>query len=165
VARWLVKEEPEHYSWADLVRDGRTEWDGVHNALALRHLRAMREGDEAIFYHTGDERACVGVIRILSAPHPDPKDERGSWSVAVGPVRPLARSIPLSELKGDRGFDGFDLVRVGRLSVLPVSDAHWTRLMVRERKAPAAGSATAGAARPARGTARRPKRRAARRKR
>ncbi len=155
MARWLLKEEPEHYAWSDLVRDGRTEWDGVHNALALRYLKSMRRGEEAIFYHTGDERACVGILRVAAAPHPDPRDERGSWSVAVVPVRPLARPIPLAELKSDPGFAGFELLRIGRLSVVPVSGPHWTRLMAHERRGSNESDATEAPAGRARGSARR----------
>jgi predicted RNA-binding protein with PUA-like domain len=132
VARWLIKEEPAHYAWADLVRDGKTEWNGVHNALALRHLKAMRPGDRAIFYHTGEERACVGLVEIAGPPHPDAKDRRGSWSVAVRPVRALHRAIPLAEVKADPALASFDLVRLSRLTVMPVSDDHWARLMAHE---------------------------------
>jgi predicted RNA-binding protein with PUA-like domain len=132
VARWLLKEEPTHYAWADLVRDGRTEWDGVHNALALRHLRIMTPGDRAVFYHTGEERACIGIVEVVSSPHPDRTDARGSWSVEVRPVRPLRRPIPLSEVKADPALAGFDLVRQPRLTVVPVSDDQWDRLLGHE---------------------------------
>ncbi len=165
VAYWLVKEEPRHYSWSDLVHDGRTEWDGVHNALALRNLRSMRPGDRGIFYHTGDERACVGIVEITSRPHPAPHDARGSWSVEVRPVRPLYRPIPLAELKVDPALAGFDLIRIGRLSVVSVSDDHWDRLLAHE-DATARGPApsTAAPAGPARRTVRRPRATAARRR-
>lgn len=164
MAHWLIKEEPDHYAWAALVRDGTTEWDGVHNALALRHLRSMRPGDRALFYHTGSERACVGLVEVLTAPHPDPHDERGSWSVAVRPVRALHRPIPLTEIKADPALAGFDLVRISRLSVLPVSDDQWTRLLAHEdavRWPPA--KATAARANRGRRTGRRPRSGGARR--
>jgi len=132
MARWLIKEEPGHYAWARFVRDGRTEWDGVHNALALRHLRTMAPGDRAVFYHTGTERACVGIAEVVGLPHADRNDPRGSWSVEVRPVRPLHRPIPLSEVKADPALAGFDLVRLPRLSVLPISDDQWTRLLAHE---------------------------------
>jgi predicted RNA-binding protein with PUA-like domain len=132
VARWLLKEDPDHYAWAELVRDGRTEWSGVHNPLALSHLRRMAPGDRAVFYHTGLERACVGIVEVVSSPHPDPDDPRRFWSVAVRAVRPLRRPIPLSEVKADPALLGFDLVRMPRLSVLPVSDDQWDRLLAHE---------------------------------
>jgi predicted RNA-binding protein with PUA-like domain len=138
MARWLVKEEPTHYAWADLVRDGKTEWDGVHNALALRHLRAIAPGDELVIYHTGDERACVGVARASGRPHPDPDDDRGSWSVEVRPVRPLRRPVTLAELRGDPALAGFLLLRISRLSVMPVSDAEWRRILAHEAASPPA---------------------------
>jgi predicted RNA-binding protein with PUA-like domain len=132
VAHWLLKEEPDHYSWSNLVRDGRTEWDGVQNALALRHLRQMAPGDRALYYHTGLERACVGIVEVASSPHPDRSGPRGSWSVAVRAVRPLRRPIPLSEVKADPALAGFDLVRMPRLSVVPMSDDQWDRLLAHE---------------------------------
>jgi predicted RNA-binding protein with PUA-like domain len=164
VAHWLLKEEPAHYSWADLARDGSTDWDGVHNALALRHLRTVRVGDDAIFYHTGDERACVGLMEVVSPPAPDPHDERGSWRVRVRAVRELRRPISLAEIKGDPSFAGFELVRFGRLSVVPVSDAHWKRLMTLEGSAEADAPPVKAARKgPARSSGRRTRRRAAKR--
>ena len=140
--QWVLKEEPDHYGWADLVREGRTEWDGVHNALALRNLKAMRPGDRAIFYHTGSERACIGIVEVVGDPRPDPRDDRGSWWVEVRPVRPLGRPIPLAELKADPGLAGFDLIRLGRLSVVPVTNAQWARLLRHERTPSGAGPST-----------------------
>ena len=146
MSKWLVKEEPSHYSWADLERDGRTEWDGVHNALALRHLKSMAPGDEAIFYHSGDERSCVGIVGVVSAPRPDLADPRGSWSVEVRPLRALARPVPLSVIRADPRFEGFDLVRISRLSVLPVPEPMWRRILAlgaaerRTATGPTAGS-------------------------
>lgn len=131
---WLIKEEPTHYSYADLARDGRTRWDGVHNALALRHLRAMRVGDQALYYHTGDERACAGIVRIASAPAPDTSDPRPSVFVEVVPVRALERPVALAEIKQAPEFAGFDLVRIGRLSVLPVEKRWWERILRMARR-------------------------------
>ena len=147
MARWLLKEDPESYRFELLVRDGSTEWTGVHNALALRHLKAMRPGDEGIFYHSGEERSAVGILRIAGDPHPDPADDRGSWSVRVEPVRPLARPVPLSELKADESLGGFVLLRMGRLSVMPVTDAEWSRVLAH---------AATPAARPVRSSGRAP---------
>jgi predicted RNA-binding protein with PUA-like domain len=144
MAHWLVKQEPTSYSFSSLLREGRTRWDGVHNALALRHLRAMRPGDEAIFYHSGGERACVGILRVVSAPRPDPNDSRGSWFVEVTPVRPLARPVPLAEIRSDRAFDGFTLLRMSRLSVMPVPEPMYSRLIaLSERAGPSPVTATA----------------------
>jgi predicted RNA-binding protein with PUA-like domain len=136
MAYWLAKSEPSTYSYTDLERDGRTEWSGVHNASALLHLRRMRPGDEMHFYHSGDERAAVGIARISSEPHPDPDDDRGSWSVEVRPVRPLRGPIPLSDLRTDRRLAGLLLLRISRLSVMPVTPAHWRRVLAHEPAAP-----------------------------
>ncbi|MCI4346334.1 MAG: EVE domain-containing protein [Thermoplasmata archaeon] len=140
MAHWLVKEEPTHYAFEELVRDGSTEWSGVHNALALRHIRSMRPGDDGVYYHSGEVRAAVGLFRVLGAPYEDTSDPRGSWAVRIGPVRPLRRPIPMPEIRADPAFAGFDLVRISRLSVVPVSAAHWSRLLRLERSAAPAQS-------------------------
>jgi predicted RNA-binding protein with PUA-like domain len=164
MGRWLVKQEPTSYSFADLSRDGRTRWDGVHNAQALLHIRAMRPGDEALFYHSGDERACVGILRVDSGPRPDPNDTRGSWFVEVVPVRALRRPVSLPEIRADPAFRGFTLLKISRLSVMPVPDAMWERLLrLSERPAPA--TATGRPKGRARAVARPPRRGAARRRR
>ncbi|MGA8303098.1 MAG: EVE domain-containing protein [Thermoplasmata archaeon] len=148
MARWLVKSEPSVYSYAALERDGHTEWDGVHNALALQHLKRMRPGDRLMFYHSGAERAGVGIARVASMPHPDPTDARGSWSVEVRPVRRLQGPIPLAELRSDRGLAGFILLRFSRLSVLPVTADQWDRVLSHEPgSAGARGPARQGSAR------------------
>jgi predicted RNA-binding protein with PUA-like domain len=129
MARWLVKEEPSHYSYADLVRDGKAAWSGVHNALALRHLKSMAPGDGVLYYHSGSERAIVGVAEVGSRPKPDPSDARGSWTVDLRPVRALDRAVPLSRIKADPAFADFALVRISRLSILPVPAPLWARLL------------------------------------
>lgn len=130
MARWLLKTEPECYAWDDLVRDKRTVWDGVTNALALKHLRTMKKGDAALIYHTGDERAAVGVAEITSAPHADPaQDDEKLAVVDLKPKRKLSQPVTLSDIKADPAFAGWDLLRIGRLSIVPVSDAMWDRLM------------------------------------
>ncbi len=129
MAYWLVKQEPSSYWYSDLERDGRTRWDGVHNAAALLHLRAMRSGDQALFYHSGEERACVGVLRVASDPHPDTDDPRRSWWVEVTPDRRLPRPVLLGEIRADPAFSGFDLLRISRLSVLPVPAPMWERIV------------------------------------
>lgn len=136
MAHWLVKEEPTHYGFDDLVRDKGTVWNGVHNALALRHLRAMRRGDEGFYYHTGEERAIVATFRVAGAPEPDPDDDRGSWRVKIRPGRRLPRPVPLAELRADPTMRAFDLVRISRLSILPVPDPIWERILMRARTPP-----------------------------
>jgi predicted RNA-binding protein with PUA-like domain len=132
VARWLLKTEPADYSFADLERDGRTAWDGVGNALALQHARRVRAGDEAVIYHTGAERAAVGLARVVSDPYPDPAAGDPRLVVFdVVPVTRLARPVTLAELKADPAFAGCDLLRLPRLSVVPLPGPLWRRLLAR----------------------------------
>jgi len=131
VAHWLVKQEPSTYSWSRLVADGRTRWDGVHNALALQYLRRMAVGDEAVFYHSGEERACVGILRVATQPRPDEADPRASWYVEVTPVRALARPVTLRELREEPTFAGTELLRFSRLSVMPLPERAWKGLLAR----------------------------------
>ena len=127
MAHWLMKSEPGVYSWDDLVRDGETEWDGVRNPTARLHLRAMQAGDEAFFYHSGGERQVVGIMRVTRGAEPDPKDS--AWvSVAVEPVRKLG-PVTLKEIKAEPSLAMMDLVRLSRLSVSPVRDAEWARVL------------------------------------
>ena len=127
---WLLKTEPSTYSFADLLRDRRTTWDGVSNPAALNHLRAMKRGDEAMIYRTGDEKAVVGLAKIAGDPYPDPKlSDPRRVVVDLVPVQPLARPIPLSTVKADPRFADFALVRISRLSVMPVSEGQWKALM------------------------------------
>lgn len=130
MAHWLLKTEPDCYSWDQLVRDKRTAWDGVSNALALKHIRLMKKGDTALIYHTGDERAAVGVAQIVSAPYADPKEADEKLVVVdVKPQKPLDRPVTLSDIKADKTFAGWDLLRIGRLSIVPVPDAMWDRIL------------------------------------
>jgi predicted RNA-binding protein with PUA-like domain len=130
MAYWILKTEPDAYSYDDLTRDGATIWDGVANNAALLHLRAMAPGDQALIYHTGDERRAVGLAEITTAPYPDPKqDDPKLVVVEVRPLRPLARPIELAAVKADPFFADFALVRQGRLSVVPVSAEQWARLL------------------------------------
>jgi len=130
MARWLVKEEPEHYAFAQLERDRRTTWSGVRNPLAQKHLRGIRKGDEILYYHTGKERSVVGVARAGGDAYPDPGDASGkAYVVDVEPVRRLASPVTLASIKADHAFADFPLVRMGRLSVMPVSDAEWARIL------------------------------------
>jgi predicted RNA-binding protein with PUA-like domain len=130
MADWLLKTEPSDYSWSDLVRDRRTVWDGVTSAPGLKNIRAVKAGDEAIIYHTGEERAAVGLARIVSAPYPDPNaDDPRLVVFDLEAVRPLPRAVTLAEIKANRAFADFGLVRIPRLSVVPVSADHWRRLL------------------------------------
>jgi len=129
MAFWLLKTEPKTYSWDDLTRDKKTAWDGVANALALKHLRAMHKGDQAVIYHTGDERAGVGVVDVVSEPYADPSESDPKLVVVdVKPRRRFARAVGLDEIKSDPVFQGWDLLRIGRLSVVPVPDSMWKHL-------------------------------------
>jgi len=132
---WLLKTEPSTYAWADLVRAGRAVWDGVKNPAALGHLRGMHPGDQAFIYHTGAEKAVVGVARVLSAAYPDPKagDPR-LVVVDLEAVRPLAAPVTLAAIKADRQFADFALVRIPRLSVMPVSPAQWAAILGMSRE-------------------------------
>jgi predicted RNA-binding protein with PUA-like domain len=133
MARWLMKSEPESYSWADLVRDTGTEWDGVRNNAARLHLRAMKPGDEAFLYHSMSDKAVVGIMRIASDPHPDAKDE--NWvAVRVEPVRALERPVTLTEIKAEPGLAEMELLRQSRLSVAPVRDAEWNKVLEMARR-------------------------------
>ena len=129
MAKWLLKTEPDCYSWDDLARDKKTAWDGVTNALALKHIRNMKKGDLALVYHTGGERAAVGVAEVASAPYPDPKEGDDKLVVVdLKPKRKLANPVSLDVIKADRAFAGWDLLRISRLSVVPVPDAMWDRI-------------------------------------
>ena len=128
MAYWLMKSEPSSYSWADLVRDGGTEWDGVRNNAARLHLRAMKPGDEAFLYHSMSDKAVVGIMRIASEPRPDPKDS--AWvSVRVEPVRALERPVSLAAIKAEPSLATMELIRQSRLSVAPVRDEEWATVL------------------------------------
>jgi predicted RNA-binding protein with PUA-like domain len=123
-----MKSEPESYSWSDLVRDGSTEWDGVRNNAARLHLKAMKAGDEAFFYHSMSDKAIVGVMRIAREARPDPKDS--DWvSVRVEPVKALARPVTLTAIKAEPNLAGMELIRQSRLSVAPVRDEEWESIL------------------------------------
>ena len=124
MAYWLMKSEPESYSWSDLNRDRATEWDGVRNNAARLHLKAMKPGDEALFYHSMSDKAVVGIMRITRSAEPDPKAP--DWvRVRVEPVRPLQRPVTLAEIKAEPGLAKMELIRQSRLSVAPVRDDEW----------------------------------------
>ena len=126
MAFWLMKQEPDCYGYADLERDGSTTWDGVNNPLALKHLRGCAAGDLAFFYHTGKEKAVVGVMEVASVV-PDAADEK-RVVVTVRAVRRLANPVPLATVKADPAFAKWELVTQARLSVMPVTKAMWDRV-------------------------------------
>jgi predicted RNA-binding protein with PUA-like domain len=127
MAYWLMKSEPESYSWSDLVRDGSTEWDGVRNNAARLHLKAMKKGDEAFFYQSMSDKAVVGIMRVAREAAPDPKAP--DWvSVRVEPVEPIGR-VSLAEIKADPRLSKMELIRQSRLSVAPVRNEEWTRIL------------------------------------
>lgn len=126
---WLLKTEPSTYSFADLQRDKRTVWDGVKNPQALKNLGQMQKGDRLLIYHTGDEKAVVGIATALSAAYADPKkNDPKLWVVDLAPAAALPRPVTLAEIKASPKFAGWELVRLPRLSVMPVSAQHWTEI-------------------------------------
>ena len=128
MARWLLKSEPGSYGWDDLVRDGGTEWDGVRNPAARLHLKAMSAGDEAFFYHSGADKAVVGVMRIVREAAPELK--AAEWvSVRVEPVRPLPAPVSLKAIKAEARLAGLEMLRQSRLSVSPVRDEEWSAIL------------------------------------
>jgi len=126
---WLIKEEPTHYSFDDLLRDGRTSWSGVRNPVAQKHLQSMHKGDRIFFYHTGDVKAIVGTAKAASAPYADPADKTGKlYAIDVVPGKKLNSPVTLAAVKADKAFASFPLVRISRLSVMPVTDDEWIRI-------------------------------------
>ena len=128
--KWLLKSDPDTYSFNDLEREGQTRWDGVSNNLALRHIRSMHPGDTALVYHTGDEKAIVGLAEIRSEPYTDPKQNDPRLVVVdLKAGSRLKRQVTLAEVKQQPDLKDFPLVRMPRLSVMPVSEAQWKTLM------------------------------------
>ena len=124
--RWLVKEEPENYSFDQFVADGTTVWSGVKNPVAQRNLRAMKKGDRVFFYHTGKEKAVIGTAKVSVPAYPDPKDKSGKLVVVeLVPDKKLKRPVTLAEIKAAGRFADFALVRIPRLSVMPVTEEQW----------------------------------------
>jgi predicted RNA-binding protein with PUA-like domain len=126
---WLFKEEPANYSFDALVKDKRTVWSGVKNPVAQKHLHAVRRGDRIFYYHTGKEKAVVGIAKALTDGYSDPRDKTGASAVVdVGPVKKLPRPVTLAEIKVDAAFKTCPLVRISRLSVMPITDEEWARI-------------------------------------
>ena len=134
MAYWLLKTEPGTYSYDDLERERKTVWNGVTNNLALKNIRSMAKGDLAFIYHTGDEKSIVGIAEIVSSPYPDPKAKDPRLVVVdLQPKEKLRKPVSLAEVKANKGFADFALVRIGRLSVMPVSPAQWKALLAMSR--------------------------------
>ena len=129
MAHWLVKSEPDAFSWDQQVQNGTEPWTGVRNALAANNLKAMRRGDRCFFYHSNIGKEIVGIVEVAREAYPDPTDESGRWvCVDMRAVGPLPQPVTLAAIKADPDFAELALVRQSRLSVMPVSDAHWARL-------------------------------------
>jgi predicted RNA-binding protein with PUA-like domain len=130
MAYWLLKTEPEKYSYCNLEQDGSTVWDGVNNSLALKHIRNMVIGDLALIYHTGKERKIVGIAEVVSQPYADPtlKDPK-RVVVDIKALKKISVPLQLHQIKQDAQFQNFDLLRLPRLSVIPVSEFYWQSLM------------------------------------
>ena len=134
-SKWLLKSDPETYGFPNLVRDGKTVWDGVSNNLALKHLRNMRRGDLAFIYHTGEQRAVVGIAEVLSDAYPDPKKQDPRLVVVdLAAKEQLARPVTLDEIKQHAALKNFDLVRLPRLSVMPVPENIWNAVLALAQK-------------------------------
>ncbi|HEX8324958.1 MAG TPA: EVE domain-containing protein [Tepidisphaeraceae bacterium] len=129
MALWLLKTEPDDYAYDDLVRDKACVWDGVANALALKHIRAIQKGDRVFVYHTGKEKAVVGIATVTKSAYADPKADDPKLSVVdLKPAKKLKRPVTLGQMKADKAFEGWDLLRIGRLSAMPVPTALWDRI-------------------------------------
>jgi len=127
---WLVKQEPGSFSWATLVKDGRTDWTGVRNFQARKHLRAMKKSDAVLFYHSGDEKQVVGLARVEKEAYPDPTAGDEDWSaVDIVPVKPLKNPVTLQQIKADKSLKDMPLVRQSRLSVSPVTEDQFARII------------------------------------
>jgi len=130
MAYWLIKSEPSAYSWDQLVKDKKTSWTGVRNFQAQINLKAMKVGDRAFFYHSGEGKEIVGIAEVTKTAYPDPTDKDGkAVAVDVAAVEPVKRPVTLAAIKADPTFEDFKLVRQSRLSVSPVSDEHWKALL------------------------------------
>ena len=127
---WLVKQEPSSYSWSDLVAEGETSWTGVRNFTARNNLRKMRKTDEVLFYHSGEEKAVVGIAKVMRAAYSDPTAKEGDWStVDLVAVKPLARPVTLREIKGNSRLRGIPLIRQSRLSVMPLAEPEFREIV------------------------------------
>ena len=127
---WLVKQEPSSYSWSDFIDEGKTSWTGVRNYAARNNLRKMRKGDEVLFYHSGEEKAVVGIAKVTRSAYQDPTAKEGDWSaVDLAPVKPLRRPVTLREIKGNSRLKNIPLVRQSRLSVMPLTESDFCEIL------------------------------------
>jgi predicted RNA-binding protein with PUA-like domain len=127
---WLVKQEPSSYSWSDFVAEGQTSWTGVRNYSARNNLRRMQKGDEVLFYHSGDDKAVVGIATVIRTAYPDSTAREGDWSaVDLAPVKPLHRPVTLGEIKSHPSLKGITLVRQSRLSVMPLAESEFREIV------------------------------------
>jgi predicted RNA-binding protein with PUA-like domain len=127
---WLVKQEPSSYSWSDFTAEAQTSWTGVRNYAARNNLRKMRRGDDVLFYHSGDDKAVVGIAKVVRAAYADPTAKEGEWStVDLAAVKPLRRSVTLREIKANSKLKGIPLVRQSRLSVMPLAEAAFREIV------------------------------------
>ena len=130
MAYWLVKSEPSAYSWDELVRDKQTRWDGVRSYAARNHLRSMKIGDEVLYYHSGEGPEIVGIAKVAKEHYQDPTTEEEAWvTVDLKPFKKLKKSVPLDVIKKDKRLANMALVRIGRLSVQPVTEKEWAAIM------------------------------------
>ena len=127
---WLVKQEPSSYSWSDFVADGETSWTGVRNFAARNNLRKMQKADSVLFYHSGEEKAVVGIAKVVRTAYPDMSAKEGDWStVDLAPVEPLARAVTLREIKANSRLKTIPLVRQSRLSVMPLTEPEFREIV------------------------------------
>jgi predicted RNA-binding protein with PUA-like domain len=127
---WLVKQEPSSYSWSDFVTDNGSSWTGVRNYTARNNLRKMRKGDEVLFYHSGEEKAVVGIARVTRTAYADATAKEGDWSaVDLSPIKPLKQPVTLGQIKGNSRLKGIALVRQSRLSVMPVEESAFREIL------------------------------------
>jgi predicted RNA-binding protein with PUA-like domain len=127
---WLVKQEPSSYSWSDFVADGQTSWTGVRNFTARNNLRKMRNGDQVLFYHSGDEKAVVGIAKVMRTAYPDTTGKEGDWStVDLAAVKPLPRPVTLREIKCNSRLKGIPLVHQSRVSVMPLAEQDFREIV------------------------------------
>jgi predicted RNA-binding protein with PUA-like domain len=130
MAYWLIKSEPEVYSWDQLVKDKQTRWDGIRNYAARLHLRAMKKGDEVFFYHSNKGTEIVGIAKVTKEAYPDPTSSDPAWfAIDVSPFKKLAKPVSLDQIKKEKKLAGMALVRISRLSVQPVSAGEWEHIM------------------------------------
>jgi predicted RNA-binding protein with PUA-like domain len=130
MAYWLIKSEPEVYSWDQLLKDKQTRWDGIRNYAARLHLRSMKKGDEVFFYHSNKGTEIVGIAAVVKEAYPDPTSDDPAWfAIDIKPLKKLAKPVSLEQIKKEKKLSGMALVRIGRLSVQPVKDDEWKMIM------------------------------------